>query len=128
MLGEEPFEFRAGESVTFGYFTRVVGDGDFEDVLCQIDGYNVMIHEDSSFQEIVTALRHYDALSRRSPFHHLQLTVLSVTALAGGCGRTAPARPKGQSRASRRPQPKLDVKKMSSGNKMSIGSILESMI
>jgi len=48
-----------------------------------------MIHEDSSFQEMVCAWRYYDADYGRSPFHHLQLTVLAVTAAAGHPPRQA---------------------------------------
>jgi hypothetical protein len=46
---EERHQLGSTHTMLLGYLTRLVGDGDFEDVLCKIHADRRMVHSDSSF-------------------------------------------------------------------------------
>jgi hypothetical protein len=43
-LGEEEFEGRTGEAMVLAHVAGVIGDGDFKNRFCEIDGYGRMVH------------------------------------------------------------------------------------
>ena len=67
VLGEEALETGSRKSVTFFDVAGVVGDGQFEDGLGEIDGDGrmrhggLLLHESDWFLETESGLAHYDA-------------------------------------------------------------------
>jgi hypothetical protein len=73
LLRHESGEFGTGQPVTIYDFPMGIGDGDLEDIFCQINGNGSTIHGvDSSCARLLSTW-HYDAEKERgrSPSHHL---------------------------------------------------------
>jgi hypothetical protein len=89
--------------VAFTDSARAVGDGDFEDRLCEIHGDGSRLQRGLlPFSEfaLLTTLAQRCRLSRgRSPFHRIHLSVYPVTALAHHA-TAAPVCPAGDARRS----------------------------